>query len=294
VVIGEQCAFLEMFEESTAANQIVFVPDHPLAPCAPVLLDQLNRTPADEEAIAADLHAHLGKSRTAPSGDDWMVAGALLSVIKRSPIDDPYTLFTPSGMVRTAPADAVLLSLSSEPQSILRHKTLGYHVHMMRHHQQAAGPVFRAWLASAFEPIKRSVDDIRQDMEQLLETIDARTGARALVINRMSTSGHENISSYMAFDAPMSGTLSSIAAKELNLMLHDLEDSHGVAIVDVDALATDMGASEHLPDGIHQSGPLQTALRHEILAILNDGGTDQVISNSTTRSPALPSVASPG
>jgi hypothetical protein len=172
--------------------------------------------------------------------------------------------------VRTGPADAVLLSLSSEPQSILRHKSLGYHVQIFRHHLGAAGPVFRAWLGSAFETVKRSIDDVRGDYERLLDAMQTTTGARALVINRMSTSGYEDISSYSSFDAPMSDTLSSIAAKEYNLMLHDLAEHRDLAIIDVDAIAADLGGAEHLPDGIHQSGLIQAALRVEILHALED------------------------
>jgi hypothetical protein len=86
----------------------------------------------------------------------------------------------------------------------------------------------------------------------------------------MSTSGHEDISNYASFDAPMSGTLSSIAAKEHNLMLHDLAENRDLAIIDVDAIAADLGGAEHLPDGIHQSGLIQAALRVEILHALED------------------------
>ena len=164
----------------------------------------------------------------------------------------------------------MLLSLSSEPQSILRHKSLGYHVQIMRHHQAAAGPVFRAWLGSAFETVKRSIDDIRSDYERLLDAMQTATGTRALVINRMSSSGYEDISNYSSFDTPMSATLSSIAAKELNLMLHDIAGHRDLVIIDVDAIAADLGGAEHLPDGIHQSGPIQAALRVEILHALED------------------------
>lgn len=270
VVIGEQCSFLEMFEAASGPAQMVFVPDHPLAPAAPILLDQLQREPAQFQAIAADLHRFLSNSTVVPTSDDWMVSGALLSVLQRSPIQDCYDLLTASGTVRTKPADAVLLSLSSEPQSILRHKTLGYHVQIMRHHQAAAGPVFRAWLESSFETVKRSIDNIRSDYLNLLDALQMTTGARALIINRMSTSGYEDISSYAPFDAPMSDTLSSIAAKELNLMLHDLEDDGRLVIIDVDAIAAELGGAEHLPDGIHQSGPIQAVLRAEILQAVED------------------------
>jgi hypothetical protein len=68
----------------------------------------------------------------------------------------------------------------------------------------------------------------------------------------------------------MSATLSSIAAKELNLMLHDIAGHRDLVIIDVDAIAADLGGAEHLPDGIHQSGPIQAALRVEILHALED------------------------
>ena len=270
VVLGEQCAFAEMFEAAGAPAQMIFVPDHPLAPAAPILLDQLDRKPAQFQAIADDMHRFLSDSAITPTADDWIFSGAMLTALQQSPIEDAYSLFTPSGTVRTGPADAILLSLSSEPQSLLRHKSLGYHAHIMRHHQSAAGPVFRAFLESAFETVKRSIDDIRLDYEKLLDRMHAITGARALVINCMSTSGHEDISNYSSFDPPMSRTLSSIASKELNLVLHDIAERRDLSIIDVDAIAADLGGAEHLPDGIHQSGLLQVALRSEILHAMED------------------------
>jgi hypothetical protein len=53
-------------------------------------------------------------------------------------------------------------------------------------------------------------------------------------------------------------------------MLHDIVEHRDLVIIDVDAIAADLGGAEHLPDGIHQSGPLQTALRFEILHALED------------------------
>jgi hypothetical protein len=270
VVVGEQCAFFEMFEATPMASQMVFIPDHPLAPAAPVLLDQLQRTPAQFDAIAADLRAFFTRSAAAPSPDDLMFAGTLLSVMQRNPIRDSYNIFSADGSARLRPADALLLSLNAEPQSILRHRKLGYHVQIMRHHQAAAGPAIRAWLAEAFEPVRRSIGDIKREYETLIDTMKRTTGGRAIILNRMSTSGYEDISSYLAFDAPMSNTLANVASKELNLMLQDIADERELHIVDVDAIAADIGGGEHLPDGIHQSGPMQMLLRQEILGILSD------------------------
>jgi hypothetical protein len=212
----------------------------------------------------------IAKSGSVPTAEDWMFAGTMLSVMERCPMRDTYDLLSDSGLTRGKPADAVLLSLHSEPPSLLRHKTLGYRVHVLRHHQTAAGPAVRSWLANAFEPVPRTVDDIKADYEKLLAAIAKTTGARVLVLNRMSTSGDEDISTYAPFDAPLSATLANVASKELNLMLHDVAANRNVSILDLDAIAADVGGGEHLPDGIHQSKLLQDILRQEILHALDD------------------------
>jgi hypothetical protein len=190
--------------------------------------------------------------------------------MRRNPIRDSYNVFSPAGPARLGPADAVLLSLNAEPQTILQHRELGYRVHIMRHHQAAAGPAIREWLAEAFVPVRRPIDDIKRDYETLIDNMARATGARPIILNRMSTSGYEDISSYMPFDAPMSDVLSNVASKELNLMLNDIADQRDLYVVDVDAIAADLGGGEHLPDGVHQSGPMQMVLRQEILKILAD------------------------
>jgi hypothetical protein len=270
IIRGNHTPFVEAFEATTAPAQFVYVPDHPLVPCAPVLLEQFVRTSTQKEAIAQDLSSGLTGGRAAPSADDWIFAGALMSSLQHSPIHEKYDVLTPTGLHALGPADTILLSLSAEVQSILRHKKLGYSIQMLRHRQAAAGPAIRSWLASAFEPVKRKVSDIQRDYRQLIDAVAAQTGARVLILNRMSTSGFEDITSYAPFDAPMGETLENIAAKEMNLMLHDLASECDVSIVDVDAIAADLGGSEHLPDGIHHSGTMQAVVRSEIFHILNN------------------------
>jgi hypothetical protein len=89
-----------------------------------------------------------------------------------------------------------------------------------------------------------------------------------LIMNVMSTSGHEDVYDYSSFDRPIGDTLRMHGMKELNLMLHDLSRECGISIVDTDAIAADLGAEAHLPDGIHQSGPLQAEIRGEIIRLL--------------------------
>jgi len=270
VVLGDHCAFLEMFEMARQALHLVHIPDHPIAPCAPILLDQLHRSPAQHAAIVEDIHRYFRNGGKALTPDDWMFIGAMLSVLARPPLKEKYTTVSATGVHQAHGPDAVLLSLAVEPQAILRHRTLGYHMHVMRHHQAAAGPAVRGWLAAAFEPVKRPIDAIRQDYEKLIDGMHRQSGARVIVMNTMSTSGHEDISCYLGFDAPLGATLSNVAAKEMNLMLHDVARSREIDVIDVDAIAAEMGGARNLPDGIHQSGALQSVLRQELMHCLSD------------------------
>jgi hypothetical protein len=270
VILGEQRAFLEMFRCETAPSHFVFAPDHPIAPSATVLLDQLERSASQFQAISADLNAALFQAKTTPTANDLMFAGALLAVLQRCPIRETYDLFSSAGLRRSDPADALFLSLNSEPPSILRHKKLGYRLNILQHHLVAVGPAVRSWLSGSFESVARTPEDIKTDYENLIKAIEKSTDAQVIILNRMSTSGAEDLSNYAAFDAPISATLANIAAKELNLMLHDLAAAHNVAIVDMDAIAAEIGGGEHLPDGVHQSQTMQTILRAELLHILKD------------------------
>jgi len=98
--------------------------------------------------------------------------------------------------------------------------------------------------------------------------VSARTGAKLIVINRMSTSGQEDVSHYAPFDRPLSRVLSTVEAKELNLMLHDLSEERDLYLMDVDAIAAEMGGAHHVPDGVHFSGAMRSRLQDELAAIL--------------------------
>lgn len=265
-VRGDRSGFLEMFEAANFPAQVVHISEHPIAPCAITLLEGYLRAPAQLEAISTDIQRVLGDGASTP--EDWVFFAALMAQLGHSPMRETYEVLTPRGLERRRSADAILLSVIAEPFTILRHRRLGYHLNILAHDQRAAGPVARAWLASAFEPAPRPLETIRRDYVRLIETVGAATGARFMILNRMSTSGREDVSSYAAFDAPMAQTLTSIAAKELNLLLEDLAASHGVFVVDADAIAAEIGGARHVPDGVHYSGLMQARVREEILGEL--------------------------
>jgi hypothetical protein len=273
VIRGERSACLEIFEAIDGPAQVVHVPDSPLVPNARVVAEQIRRTPAERAAIAHDIAEGLAGGAVTPDPADWMLAGALLGALQRSPATDRYDILTREGLREAGPPDAILLSVNAEASRFLRHRRLGYSLHCHDYRMADAGPAFPPWLLANFEPVRRGLDDIRADYRALIDLIRADApSTQILICNAMSTSGYEDVQSYEGFDAPMSQVLSSVRDKDMNLMLHDLARERDIAIVDADAIAAELGGQRCLPDGVHQNGEMQAQLRGEILRILRARG----------------------
>jgi hypothetical protein len=154
-----------------------------------------------------------------------------------------------------------------------RHRRLGYTFHCHDYRLNDAGPAFRSWMRSSFEPVFRGVDDIRADYRALVDVIRAGSPAtRILICNAMSTSGLEDLQTYVGFDEPMGDALSSVRCRDLNLMLHDLARERDIDIIDVDAIAAELGGAHAIRDGVHQNGEMQSQVRQEILRTLRTRG----------------------
>ena len=158
----------------------------------------------------------------------------------------------------------------AELRDVAQHRRLGYTVCCHDFRLRQVGPATAHWLRSNFTRVRRSTHDTRADYRALIEQLRAMTGARLLVFNTNATPAHEQIHNYAGFAQPLSETVGSIRSKELNLMLHDLAGD--LDIIDVDAFAGEVGLRDHMPDGTHQSGYLQSVLRAEVLRILQDRG----------------------
>jgi hypothetical protein len=268
---GDHEAFRDWFDAAAGPAEILLVPDHVLVPCAVLVAEQMRRTPAEASDIRADAWASLASLSGALAASDWVFAGTLIGALLRSPVTERRDRLSRSGLASTATLDAVLLSLNSEPVRILRHRRLGYTLTLHGYRVQEAGPGIRRWLDQDFERVERTPADIARDLGALADALRARSGATVLVLNVMSSSGHEEIVDYSAFDRPLGRTLASVHAKDMNLMLHDAARDHGLAIVDSDAIAASMGAT-HLPDGVHGSGAMEAEVRAEIVRILRARG----------------------
>ncbi|MGP0094547.1 MAG: hypothetical protein ACLPKB_32060 [Xanthobacteraceae bacterium] len=267
VIRGDGRPFAEFLGSVRGPAHAVYLAHEAVLPCALIVKEQAHRTPADAKAIADDLSRSLHSDRAGLTPADWLFAGCLLGSLEQSPLTDGFDILRRSGLDRAGPPDAIVMSLNAEPATYLRHRRKGYALHIAEHRVMDAGPAIRNWLLSDFEIVRRSIDDIRADYETLFRI---RPETAFLIMNVVSTTGHEDIVNYSPFDHPMGDTLSYIRAKELNLMLHDLARDNNVSIVDVDAIAADMGIALHIPDGLHPSGPMEAELRGAILHALRE------------------------
>jgi hypothetical protein len=272
VIRGDRSAFLEILAAIAGPVQVVYMPENPLVPSACTLLEQINRSTAQYSDILDDLARVWGRLGSVATPQDWLFVGTLLSNLQERPLLDEYEILTRFGLKRNRPADAVLLSINSEASVIFRHKRLGYTVNCHQYRISEVGSAVRTWLQTAFDRVKRTPEIIRDDLRDLVHTVQERKPTAFLIMNAMSTSGYEDIFNYSVFDAPMGDVLGTYNAKEMNLMLHDLSRQCNISVVDVDAIAADVGAEAHLPDGIHQSGLLQSEIRKEIIRLLAKQG----------------------
>jgi len=270
---GERMAYLELFEQTAGPVHVIQYADEPVIPAAPILAESIARTDAEREAIDDDLAGFLSEANARPA--EWIFAGAALNALHRTPLSDGYDILARGGLRRMGPADAVVLSASAE-MGLMRHRKLGYTMGVHGFRVLRAGPNVGAWVNTAFELEPRSVDDVARDYRALLAAMRAEQGRlpkHVIIVDAMSSTGEDDIQNYQAFDEPMGDLLAGVRARDMNLMLHDLaRENDEVAIVDLDAIAADIGGQSNLPDGIHSSGALQAELRGEVLRILGARG----------------------
>ncbi len=270
---GARDAFIELLEDSTNDCHIVVASNDLLVPNAIGLREQFERDEAAFKAIAWDIEQAIFNGPVAPTPQDHVFAGLLLESLRVSPLREPHHIVTGAGLQKTDPPAAIVLSANAEQMHIMRHRTFGYHLEVFHFRVAAAGPATKAWLCAAFERVDRTIASIRTDYENLFNAVRAAFDTRFIVLNRMSSSGREDLAFYAPFDAPLAQTLVHIAAKEINLMLHDLAVAYPIDIIDIDAIATEIGAAQHLPDGVHQSGEMARRIRAEIIGLLEDRKT---------------------
>jgi hypothetical protein len=95
IVRGVQFGFVELFASATFPAHVTQLSEHPIAFCSRLLVEQQRRTPAQREAIAADVMRGLADlSGPAPTPEDLFYAGAFLRQLNATPITDEHACLT--------------------------------------------------------------------------------------------------------------------------------------------------------------------------------------------------------
>lgn len=267
VLRGPDNAFLATLLAGGGAAHMVDVPDTPLVPCARTLIEQFQRTDA-QRALVAESFRELGAQIEIDRIGDWILAATLLKALIGRPALESYDVLTATRLEQVTP-DAMILSVNADGPHRYRHRRHGFAIQLHPFQRLRTGQAFRAWLAREFTVEQHSVSAVRRDYVELIRQVRERAPRREiLVFNSVAATDREDILSYEAYDPPLSLALRNVRARELNVMLHDLAAETGIAIVDADAIAADLGVHRSIPDGTHQSGEMQQVLREEILSIL--------------------------
>ncbi len=273
---GDGWPFAEFFACVPGPTHAAYVPDNVVVPSVSVLSSQLDRTPAERDAIVADLartFAPLAASKNSQSDviPDWLRVGWIVEAVCRSPLLERNEVLSANGIQTLGPADAAILSLNSESCTHFRHKRLGYVLSFHDYQLVAMGPLLRHWLQQEFAVFRKTLEEVHQDFLKLIDRLGALTQTHLLILNSVASSTSEDCFCYAPFDKPLGNTLANVRAMERNLMLFDLARQRDISIVDFDSLTAELG-STHLPDGVHPNGPLQDALREQIVTILRERG----------------------
>jgi hypothetical protein len=270
---GDSGHFGELFERIAGPVQLIACQDEPLVPCVRTLTEQLRFTEADRTAIRADMAASFLAGPFPPTPDDWLFMSALLDQLIRAPLTETTELIVDGAIHVAAAPQALSLSLTAEVPRAGRHRRLGYTLNCHGFRLASVGRAVSHWLRTNFEPLLRTPDEVRDDYRSFLAALAARTGAKVFVHNIVSSQAYERIQNYAALDSASFAGLGSVRAKALNLMLHDLAREHAALhVVDIDAIAADLGMDAHLPDGVHPSGPLQAEIREEFVRVVAGAG----------------------
>jgi hypothetical protein len=267
LVLGDRRAFIELFGECPGPAHVVSYPDDVIVPSSAVLLQGLERTPAEVAQIAADVGSWMRSvssdgvmedGRWSLAQDMFFVTQTLALLSRRSSVLDTYPIVGEGGVHILGPARTVVLSVDAEIAYHLRHKTLGYVIAVHTFRFPDMSPVLKHRLKTEFERLVRSPEDVERDLTALIDRITTATGAKIVLVN--SIASH-------AFNRPRSEH-SGLGPLALNVVLADIAKKRPIAVVDVDAVAVDMGIKKHARDGIHMNGELEHEARRELVRTL--------------------------
>jgi len=286
---GEGSAFADWFAVAEGPAHLVLHTDDRVVHSSAVLLEQLRRTPAQARELLAGVQRMLAQlvergtddafsprsdgpsRRNALAQDLLFLQHAAAETVSPSPLLERLELFGAEGVCLAPPPALVLLSVGSEYAAHLRHRRTGWLLSTHGFRFADLSPAGQAFLHEEFEHVPRSHADVEASLAQLALELRERTGGRLLVANLVSTTMWDRIPNY-AWLAPDFERSNPVFTGDCNAMLEGLARRGLCTVLDQDAVVAEQGG-RHCPDRIHASGPLPSAYRSELLALLRAAGT---------------------
>ena len=260
---GSDHAYSEMLLRFVEPVQLVTRDDVPFVTSARIALEQLTRTEEQSALIWNDLQTGLLGTGNALTPDDWMVAGCFGRMLIDRAIVEGYPVLSVQGITQSAPADCVVLSMMAESPIQLRHKQLGYHIHMHKWLFARLPHAMRQWIQHNFEQVKVSLDEVEHDYTELSKRLQSE-GRQLCLLNNIASHRNERIERYVHFQGALEDDLASFRNLSLNVMASHLAKRACLQVVDVDALAAELGIWDQSPDRVHHGPLLERGIRFEL------------------------------
>ena len=283
---GGRGRFDELFRTICGPVHITHALDMLVSPSCTVLLEQIDRTPAEREAImrfwskAASGIAHQEMTFVRPYKNRLdivsdpkekvgflqhaCVGAALLGnqLLQPSLLTTNVQRFALDGTrCDGGPPDAVILSPASETGFYFRHKDLGFSVSLTAARMEMSGLPNEFW-EEHFEVISPSIERSRQSMETLVDRL-SQQGTRVFFTE--VGFGANRVYQYAAL------TSCEDFDTELSEALYDLAHEKDIGIIPTRKLHADLGP-KGVPDGFHPTALMEERVRDLIVSALESVG----------------------
>ncbi|MBT8605971.1 hypothetical protein G6677_05805 [Polynucleobacter paneuropaeus] len=264
---GDQIVSLQMMELISKCPQLILISDGLVILAAVSVLENLQRTPKDIEAVSLNFHEMVKAYGQSFGAEDYLFLGALLTTLTSNYLAQSSTTMTREGLHHECKPNIVLTSLSAQPRRIFKHKTLGYSVAFHEFRFTKLSKLVRRFIAENFETIIRTPQEIIDDLIKLADYLGP--SIQLIVANRPANPLVDPITRYGLYDAQTFDDIEMVQYHEVNYLLSELAAKGVLDVVDVDMIASKLGVKKHVPDGAHWSGQLELQVAKEISRLVS-------------------------
>jgi hypothetical protein len=242
---------------------VVFKPDRILVPSAAALRSALGRDDEARERMLQDFASWFPEfAHGPPTARPWLAIATLAEESLEPPVPvRHHAIVDGSGQRLECQPGLVFLSLANEFAVHLRHRELGY-VISIPGFQFAKNPELKPALLRRFDPIRPTAAETRENLAAAFRRIRQVTGAQVAVLN--VTTDPSRIFDWSQIPNPEE--VAAVRSMDLNLALWEAAEQERCWVVDVEALAIELGIRGAHPDRVHPSAALDELVRGAVRA----------------------------